>query len=88
MNTATIDDIKALKPETESWPLRLLPMLPTIEAKLCEPGITQKMVAATLNVEPRAFSVYLSRARKLRDDAAKSQARANMRIVGKKAKQQ
>jgi len=70
MNNVTVDKIKALKPikpTTTSWPKRLLPLLSEIESKLEEEGITQELVANTLGLKQKDFSVYLKRARALRD---------------------
>jgi hypothetical protein len=70
MNDVTVDKIKAIKPIkpiTTSWPRRLLEMLPEIESKLAEEGVTQKMVADTFGLKQSEFSVYLGRAKALRD---------------------
>lgn len=55
--------INAIEPTAKSWTLKILEVLPVIEEKLSNPGVTQQMVAETLGLKQSEFSVYLKRAR-------------------------
>lgn len=68
----TIRSIRPPKPDAskKSITTSLFDVLDEIDAKLAEPGITQKMVAEALGINQKSFGVLLARARDKKATAA------------------